>query len=133
VDDDGLEEAGRLFYLQLRAEFLTMGFKESKIYAATYTLNGKTQEDKLSKFDLNGTWCLVATWVDDIFMICPNETLRQKIMSFIKLTFKIANQKLKRHSVWRSYVTDPKGRYQYLVEQKSKRWEKSTISETFIM
>ena len=49
----GLEEAGRLFYIQLRAEFLAMGFKESKIYAATYTLNGKTQEDKLSKFNLN--------------------------------------------------------------------------------
>ena len=91
----GLEEAGRLFYLQLRAEFLAMGFRESKIYAATYTLSN-TQESQLSKFELNGAWCLVATWVDDIFMICPDENLRQRIMSYIKLTFKIgAESKIK--------------------------------------
>lgn len=85
----GLEEAGRLFYMQLRGKLQTIGFQESRIFAATYAMHGKKRNARMSKFERKGIQFYVATWVDDIFLICPDDDLRREVMDHIKTVFKI--------------------------------------------
>jgi hypothetical protein len=115
----GLEEAGRLFYMQLRGKLQTIGFQESRIFAATYAMHGKKWNARMSKFERKGIQFYVATWVDDIFLICPDDDLRREVMDHIKTVFKIgAEDRIQTTLVSKSQEIEKPKRFLYRAAQK---------------